>query len=386
MNFDLSDEQQMLQDSAQRFVQKDYTFEHRRKLAAHGGGFSRDMWRAFGEMGWLGVAVPEAFGGLGFTPVESALIAEQFGRGLVLEPYVMCGVFPAALVTRCASGKQRDELLAEIISGETLIAVAHSEREARGVVSHVSMTAKQAQDGAWRLDGHKTLVVGATMADRLIVVARVAGGVRDAAGLGLFVVDPHAAGVTLEPYRLLDGTPAADLVLASVTVEAKAVIGTPGEALKGLLAAVDEAIVASCAELVGDIDDTVELTAEYLKTRKQFGVPIGSFQALQHRIADMAIDAMQARATLHRALKALSDDNGTRSVEVSGCKAQTIRSGKFVTQQGIQLHGGYGITDEYKVGHHYRRVLIVDALFGNMEYHLNRYARQVQADARTLAA
>jgi alkylation response protein AidB-like acyl-CoA dehydrogenase len=230
------------------------------------------------------------------------------------------------------------------------------------------------------------LVVGAPVADRLIVVARVAGGVRDDAGLALLVVDPYAAGVTLEPYRLLDGTPAADLVLGGVTVDATAVIGTPGEALEGLQAAVDEAIVAMCAGLVGDIDDTVELTSEYLKTRKQFGVPIGSFQALQHRIADMAIDAMQARATLHRALRALTEDSGTRSVEVSGCKAQTIRSGKFVTQQGIQLHGGYGITDEYKVGHHYRRMLIADVLFGNMEYHLNRYARQIQAEARALVA
>jgi alkylation response protein AidB-like acyl-CoA dehydrogenase len=376
----------MLQDSAQRFVQKNYTFEHRRKLAARGNGFSRDMWRTFGEMGWLGVAVPEAFGGLGFTPVESALIAEQLGRALVLEPYVMCGVFPAALVSRCANGQQRDALLAEIISGETVIAVAHSEREARGVVSHAATTARLVPDGAWRLDGHKTLVVGAPLADRLIVVARVAGGVRDDAGLGLFVVDPHAAGVTLEPYRLLDGTPAADLVLGGVTVDAAAALGTPGEAMEGLQAAVDEAIVATCAELVGDIDDTVELTSEYLKTRKQFGVPIGSFQALQHRIADMAIDAMQARATLHRALRALTEDGGTRSVEVSGCKAQTIRSGKFVTQQGIQLHGGYGITDEYKVGHHYRRMLIVDVLFGNMEYHLNRYARQIQVEARALVA
>jgi alkylation response protein AidB-like acyl-CoA dehydrogenase len=386
MNFDLSGEQQMLQDSVQRFVQKDYTFGHRRKLVAHGNGFSRDMWRTFGEMGWLGVAVPEAFGGPGFTQVESALIAEQLGRALVLEPYVMCGVFPAALVTRCASGKQRDALLAEIISGETVIAVAHSEREARGVVSHVAATARLMADGAWRLDGHKTLVVGAPAADRLIVVARVAGGVRDDSGLALFIVDSRAPGVTLEPYRLLDGTPAADLLLANVSVDATAVLGTPGSVLAGLQAAVDEAIVASCAELVGDIDDTVDLTAEYLKTRKQFGVPIGSFQALQHRIADMAIDAMQARATLHRALRALTADGETRSVEVSGCKAQTIRSGKFVTQQGIQLHGGYGITDEYKVGHHYRRMLIVDVLFGNMEYHLNRYARRIQEEARTLVA
>ncbi|TDN59263.1 hypothetical protein B0G77_8462 [Paraburkholderia sp. BL10I2N1] len=386
MNFDLSDEQQMLQDSVQRFVQKNYTFEHRRKLASRGDGFSRDMWRTFGEMGWLGVAVPEAFGGPGFTAVESALVAEQLGRALVLEPYVMCGVFPAALVTRCASGGQRDALLAEIISGEAVIAVAHSEREARGAVSHVSTTARLIPGGRWRLDGRKTLVVGAPVADRLIVVARVAGGVRDEAGVALFVVDPYEAGVMLEPYRLLDGTPAANMVLDGVTVEATAAVGIPGETLLGLQLAVDEAIVASCAELVGDIDDTIELTSEYLKTRKQFGVPIGSFQALQHRIADMAIDAMQARATLHRALRALADDDAMRSVEVSGCKAQTIRSGKFVSQQGIQLHGGYGITDEYKVGHHYRRVLIVDALFGNMEYHLNRYARQIQADARAMAA
>ncbi|PRX96944.1 acyl-CoA dehydrogenase family protein [Paraburkholderia sp. BL25I1N1] len=386
MNFDLSDEQQMLQDSAQRFVQKNYTFEHRRTLVARGDGFSREMWRMFGEMGWLGVAVPDAFGGPGFTPVESALIAEQLGRALVLEPYVMCGVFPAALVTYCASGTQRDDLLAQIISGEALVAVAHSERDARGDVSHVTATASEMGDGNWRLDGRKTLVVGAPVADRVIVVARVAGGVRDDAGLALFVIDPRARGVMLEPYRLLDGTPAADLVLEGLTVDASAVIGTPGEALQGLQAAVDEAIVASCAELLGDIDDTVELTSEYLKTRKQFGVPIGSFQALQHRIADMAIEAMQARATLHRALRALTEGDATRSVQVSGCKAQTIRSSKFVSQQGIQLHGGYGITDEYKVGHHYRRTLISDVLFGNMEYHLKCYARQIQADARALAA
>jgi hypothetical protein len=387
MNFDLNDEQQMLQDSARRFVQKNYTFEHRGKLLAHGEGFSRDMWRTFGEMGWLGVAVPSEFGGLGFTPVESALVAEQLGRALVLEPYVMCGVFPAAVVTRCASGEQRDALLAEIISGDALIAVAHSEREARGVVSHVATTARPMPDGTWRLDGRKTLVVGAPVADRLIVVARIAGGgVRDDAGMALFVVDPRGAGVTLEPYRLLDGTPAADVVLAGAAVAASAVLGTSDGTLQGLQAAVDEAIVASCAELLGDIDDTVELTSDYLKTRKQFGVPIGSFQALQHRIADMAIDAMQARATLHRALRALTEDGPTRSVEVSGCKAQTVRSGKFVTQQGIQLHGGYGITDEFKVGHHYRRTLIVDVLFGNMEHHLNRYARQIQADARAMAA
>ncbi|MGF6292090.1 acyl-CoA dehydrogenase family protein [Paraburkholderia youngii] len=380
MDFELSDEQRMLQESAQRFVQKSYTFEHRRKLASEQGGFSRDTWRTLGEMGWLGIAVPEEMGGLGFSPVESVIVAEQIGRALVLEPYAMCGVFPASLVTRCGREGQRETLLAEIVSGEAVYAVAHSEREARGQVHYVTATAKKTTDGTWRLDGYKTLVVGAPVADRLLVVARTAGAAGDKDGIGIFVVDPKQAGVTLKTCALLDGTPSADLLLEGVVVAQSDVLGEAGNALEGLQAAVDETIVAICAELVGDMEDAIELASEYLKTRKQFGVAIGSFQALQHRMADMAIDAMQARATLHRALLALSENGPNRSVEVSGCKAQTTRSAKFVSQQGIQLHGGYGITNEYKVGHHYRRHLVLDALFGNMDYHLNRYARQIQCE------
>ncbi|MGF6654241.1 alkylation response protein AidB-like acyl-CoA dehydrogenase [Paraburkholderia youngii] len=380
MDFELSDEQRMLLESAQRFVQKSYTFEHRRKLASEQGGFSRDTWRTLGEMGWLGIAVPEEMGGLGFSPVESAIVAEQIGRALVLEPYAMCGVFPASLVTRCGREGQRETLLAEIVSGEAVYAVAHSEREARGQVHYVTATAKKTTDGTWRLDGYKTLVVGAPVADRLLVVARTAGAAGDKDGIGIFVVDPKQAGVTLKTCALLDGTPSADLLLEGVVVAQSVVLGEAGNAFEGLQAAVDETIVAICAELVGDMEDAIELASEYLKTRKQFGVAIGSFQALQHRMADMAINAMQARATLHRALLALSENGPNRSVEVSGCKAQTTRSAKFVTQQGIQLHGGYGITNEYKVGHHYRRHLVLDALFGNMDYHLNRYARQIQCE------
>ncbi|NUX53790.1 acyl-CoA dehydrogenase family protein [Paraburkholderia youngii] len=380
MDFELSDEQRMLQESAQRFVQKSYTFEHRRKLASEEGGFSHDTWRTLGEMGWLGIAVPEEMGGLGFSPVESAIVAEQIGRALVLEPYAMCGVFPASLVTRCGREGQRETLLAEIVSGEAVYAVAHSEREARGQVHYVTATAKKTTDGTWRLDGYKTLVVGAPVADRLLFVARTAGAAGDKDGIGIFVVDPKQAGVTLKTCALLDGTPSADLLLEGVVVAQSDVLGEAGNAFEGLQAAVDETIVAICAELVGDMEDAIELASEYLKTRKQFGVAIGSFQALQHRMADMAIDAMQARATLHRALLALSENGPNRSVEVSGCKAQTTRSAKFVTQQGIQLHGGYGITNEYKVGHHYRRHLVLDALFGNMDYHLNRYARQIQCE------
>ncbi|MBC8746509.1 MULTISPECIES: acyl-CoA dehydrogenase family protein [Paraburkholderia] len=386
MDFELSDEQRMLQESAQRFLQKSYTFEHRRNLASQGGGFSRETWRMFGEMGWLGVAVPDELGGLGFSSIESAIVAEQIGRALVLEPYVMCGVFPASLVTHCGRDGQREAILGEIVSGETVYAVAQSEREARGQVHYVTATAKKTDDGAWRLDGHKTLVVGAPVADRLLVVARAAGAADATDGIGVFVVDPKQAGVTLKTCALLDGTPSADLLLDGVIVAESNVLGEAGRAFEGLQAAVDEAVVAICAELVGDMEDAIELASEYLKTRKQFGVAIGSFQALQHRMADMAIEAMQARATLHRALLSISEDRENRSVEISGCKAQTTRSAKFVTQQGIQLHGGYGITDEYKVGHHYRRHLVLDALFGNTDYHLNRYARQIQHEALAAAA
>ncbi|NQE47226.1 acyl-CoA dehydrogenase family protein [Herbaspirillum rubrisubalbicans] len=387
MNFDLTEEQQMLQDSAARYVQRSYPFELRRARANDEGGFRRETWKAIAEMGWLGVAVPEQYGGLGFSPVETGLVAEQLGRALVLEPFVACGVFPAALLVRAGEGGeggeggQRAALLEELISGQALFAVAHSERQARGTLASVKTRATNSGDG-WRIDGHKTLVVGAPVADKLLVVARTAGADQDPQGLTLFLVDPRGPGVGVVPTRLLDGTPAADIVFDGACLDGSAVVGTVGGALSVLQAAVDEAIVAFNAELVGGMEDTIALCADYLKTRKQFGVAIGSFQALQHRMADMAIELSQARATLHRGWAALTQGGAAQGVTVSGCKAQLIRSARFVTTQGIQLHGGYGITDEYKVGHHYRRLLMLDAQFGNMEFHLKRYACHIQDEAR----
>lgn len=380
MNFDLTEEQQMLQDSAQRYLQKSYPFDVRLALADEGGGFRRENWQAMAELGWLAVAVPEEFGGLGFSPVETSLIAEQLGHALVMEPFVACGVFPAALLRLCASGEQRTELLEQLASGKQLFAVAHSESQARGAINSVHASATESE-GGWRLNGHKTLVVGATVADKLIVVARTAGTPQDKDGLSLFLVDPKNTGVELVATRLLDGTPAADVILNDVRLPAGAVIGEIGRVYSGLQAAVDEAIVAFNAELVGDMEDTIALCSEYLKIRKQFGVSIGSFQALQHRMADMAIEMSQARATLHRGLAALAAGGPQQSVTISGTKVQTVKSARFVTTQGIQLHGGYGITEEYKVGHHYRRLLILDAMFGNANFHLKRYARRLQEEA-----
>jgi alkylation response protein AidB-like acyl-CoA dehydrogenase len=377
MNFDLTEEQQALRDSVRRYVEKSYTLEARRQVA-NAGGFRRETWAAFAEMGWLMASIPDAYSGLGFTAVETALIAEQMGRGLVLEPHTLCGIFPAAVVLNCATEPQKQDLLTRIGSGDELLAVAHSEPAARGCVSHVAATAERRGNG-YILKGRKSLVVGAPVADQLVVVARTAGAARDEEGISLFLVSPQESGVKLQRCQLLDGTPAADLILENVAVAGAALIGHEGKAFAGLQHAVDEAIVAVCAETVGGMEDVIALCAEYLKTRKQFGVAIGTFQALQHRMADMAIELMQARATLHRALAALASASAEdRSVVISGCKAQITNSAKFVTAQGIQLHGGYGITEEYRVGHHYRRLVLTDTIFGNLDFHLNRYAGSIR--------
>ncbi|MDR2188147.1 MAG: acyl-CoA dehydrogenase [Azonexus sp.] len=387
MNFDLTEEQRMLQDSVRRYVNKSYSFESRTQLVKVGGGFSRETWSVFAEMGWLMAPIPESCGGLGFNAIETALIAEELGRGLVLEPYTFCAVLPVAIMRGCSAEAQKEKLLAGMGSGETIVAVAHSEPEARGCVSHVSTMATRQADGRYALNGRKSLVVAAPVADRILVVARSSGQVRDEQGISIFLIDPQSSGVRCEPFRLLDGTPAAELVLENVVVSASALLGEEGNAFSGLQRAVDEAIVSLCAEMVGGMEDVIALCSEYLKTRQQFGVAIGTFQALQHRMADMAIELMQARAMLYRGLAVLTNPAAEDTSRiVSGCKALVSKCAKFVTAQGIQLHGGYGITEEYRVGHHYRRLVLADAWFGNLDYHLNRYAGRIQDEARALAA
>lgn len=381
MNFDLNDDQRMLQEGAARYFEKSYDFHHRLALARTGGGFSRDTWQAFADMGWLAAGIPEAHGGLGFSPIELAVLAEEMGRNLVLEPFTACAVLPAAVIAKVADDAQQAERLPTIASGECLYAVALSEPDARGDLSRLAARAAKQPDGSWRLDGRKSLVIGASMADRLLVVARASGPEGGLEGLALFDVAKDGPGVSLESVALVDGTPSADVVLDGAIVDEGAVLGIAGQAGPGLQRALDEAIVVQCAETAGSVEDVLALCSEYLKTRKQFGVPIGSFQALQHRMADMAIEASQVRASLHRGLQALTTGAPERcSVDVSGVKAQVLKSARFVTQHGIQLHGGYGITEEYRVGHHWRRLLVTDSLFGNHAFHIERYARRLQQE------
>jgi len=378
MDFNLSDEQRMLQENARRYMEKTYTFSMRQAIAAD-GGFSRDVWRAFSEMGWLAAGIPEAFDGVGFGPVETTLLVEEMGRGVLLEPYLHGCLFPAAVIQHCAGEAHQAELLPLIASGAALITVAFSEPAARGETSWVACRAER-KGNAYVLNGRKSVVVCAEQSDWVLVVARTSGEPGDGDGLSVFLVGRDTPGVSWDAARLLDGTPAADLLLDNVEVPAAALMGTEGSAYPGLQHAVDLMIVHQCAEIVGGMEDVLTLCADYLKTRKQFGVPIGSFQALQHRMADMAIETMQARASLHRALAILAADVSAheRSAQISGCKAQVLRSAKFVTAQGIQLHGGYGLTEEFRVGHHYRRLVLNNAWWGGLEFHLSRYARFIQ--------
>jgi alkylation response protein AidB-like acyl-CoA dehydrogenase len=381
VNFDLTDDQRMLKEGATRYFEKSYDFKLRLERARTGGGFARSTWQEFADMGWLAAAIPEAHGGLGFGPVEVALIAEEIGRHLVLEPFTTCGLYPVKLIEHVASDAQKDELLPVIAAGEQLYAVASSEPDARGDPTRISCRAERSSDGTWRLNGHKSLVIGAGVADRLLVLARTSGAAGAVEGVSLFDIDAQTPGVRRERYALVDGTPAGDLTI-DIVVGGESLIGNEGHAGEGLQRAIDETIVAQCAETVGSCEDVLTLCSEYLKTRKQFGVPIGSFQALQHRMADMAIETSQARASLHRGLHALAaGTSGRRSVDVSGVKAQVLKSARFVTQQGVQLHGGYGITEEYRVGHHWRRLLLTDSVLGNHAYHLTKYTRWIQSDA-----
>jgi alkylation response protein AidB-like acyl-CoA dehydrogenase len=386
MHFELTDDQRMLREGAARYFEKSYDFKRRLDLARTGGGFSRTTWQEFADMGWLAAAIPEEYGGLGFGPVEMSLIAEEVGRHLVLEPFTACAVLPVSIIAALGDDLQKQTLLPAIAAGEILAAVACSEPEARGNVTRIACKADRSADGAWRLTGHKSLVVGAPVADTILVAARTEGEVDSTDGISVFCVPASTLGVQLQRYALVDGTPAADLVLDAADLPAGALLGAEGIASEALQHAVDAAIVIQCAETVGGLEDVLALCSDYLKTRKQFGVPIGSFQALQHRMADMAIECSQARASLHRGLQALATGLTDRSsVDVSGVKAQVARSARFVTQQGIQLHGGYGITEEYRVGHHWRRMLLAEAAFGHPSYHLSRYASRIQSECAALA-
>ena len=375
MDFELSEEQRLLKDSVERLVTQRYDFEARKKFMAEPDGWSRALWKQYVDLGLTALPFAEEHGGIGGGPVETMIVMEAFGRALALEPYWATVVLGGSFLRLGASETTRAEELPKVASGETLLAFAHIERQARYDLADIATSAKK--DGAgYVLDGAKSLSVHGDVADKLVVSARVSGEQRSKNGIGLFLVDAKAPGVTRRGYPTMDGLRAAEVTLANVKVGADAVIGEPGNAYPLIEQVTDIAIAALAAEAVGAMSAMNELTVDYLKQRKQFGVPIGNFQALQHRAGEMLIALEQARSMAMLATMMAAEENAAeRRKAISAAKVQIGRSGKFVGQSAIQLHGGIGMTMEYKVGHYFKRVTMIDTLFGDADYHLAALAR-----------
>ncbi|QJR13364.1 acyl-CoA dehydrogenase family protein [Usitatibacter palustris] len=372
MDFSLAEERRLLQDSISRYLGREYAFDARRKHAASPEGFSREAWNQFAELGLLGLTISDADGGMGGTPFDTMIVMEAFGRALVVEPYVATVVLGAGILSDAGSPAQKEQWLPAVATGEKLLAFAHSEAAARYDTRHVEARAKK--DGAgWKLDGAKAVVLNGGSADALIVSARTSGDAGDERGISLFLVDPKAKGVTVRAYPTQDGSRAADVKLNGVAVGADALIGHADDALPVIERALDRGCAALCAEALGVIDALNAATLEYLKTRKQFGQPIGRFQALQHRMVEMTIRAVEARSMAIVAASGITQtDARERSRLVSAAKAYVGQCSRFVGQQAIQLHGAIGVTDELIVSHWFKRLTMINATFGDADHHLAR--------------
>jgi pimeloyl-CoA dehydrogenase small subunit len=374
MDFALSEEQNLLQHSVSRLFADHYDFEARKHYREEAGGFSAEMWRRYAELGLLGLPFPEEYGGSSGGPVETMIVMDAIGGALALEPYLATVVLAGGLLRRGGSDKMRAEILPQVAGGELRLAFAHAERQARYDLADVQTSARR-DGGGFVLDGAKSLVLNGDGAGKLIVSARLSGGRNERNGLALFVVDATAPGVSSRGYPTVDGLRAAEVNLTGVRVDAAAAIGEPGAAYPLIERIADEAIAALAAEAVGAMAAMHLTTVDYMKTRKQFGVTIGSFQALQHRAAEMLIALEQARSMAMLAtMMAGEDDPRERRAAISAAKVQIGRSGRIVGQGAIQIHGGIGMTMEAKVGHYFKRVTTIDTLFGDADHHLELLA------------
>lgn len=372
MDFELNEDQRMLRESAGRMIADRYTFEARKGFIASEQGWSRDIWQQFAELGLLGLPFAEADGGVGGGVVETMLVMEAIGGALTLEPYMATVVLAGGLLRRMASARQKAELIPAIADGRLVLAFAQAEKQSRFDLFDVATSARQEGDG-WVLNGEKRHVLHGDSAGKLLVSARVSGGQRDRDGIALFLVDADAGDVSVRGYQTQDRQRAAQVILDGVRIGAENIVGEPGKALASIEQVADEAIAALCAEAVGVMETSFDTTIDYLKVREQFGTPIGSFQVLQHRAVDMLIKLEEARSmAMYATMMSTEPDAAARSRAISMAKLKVCEAGKFVCEQAIQLHGGIGMTDEHKVGHHYRRMTMIEVMFGDRAHHLER--------------
>ena len=370
MDFDLTEDQRLLKESVDRLIADQYSFAQRKGYATEAPGWSAKMWAQFAEMGLLGLPFEETLGGFGGGPVETMIVMETFGRGLVLEPFFATIILGGGLLRRAGSAALQGALIPQVTAGKLKLAFAHVERQSRYNLADVTTTAKR-QGSAYVLDGAKSVVLHGDCADKIFVTARISGERRDRDGVGLFLVDASSPGVTRRGYPTQDGLRAAEIVLVGVRADA-----VSENAMPAIEHVIDEAIAALCAEAVGTMQVMHDTTLDYMKTRKQFGRAIGSFQVLQHRSVDMLVALEGARSMAMFAAVMASEENPIeRRKSISAAKVQIGRSGKHVGQEAIQLHGGIGMTQEYSVGHFFKRMTMIEQQYGTADDHLAILAR-----------
>lgn len=375
MDFSYSEEQQMLQESVQKFVQKNYDFDSRKKIMASPMGYSEENWQLFAELGWLTVPFDEEDGGFGGRAVDVMVMMEEFGKAMLVEPFLPTAVLAGKLISALGSDEQKASLLPSIMSGELQLAVAYAESGSRYNLANVA-TRAEAKGDEVVINGSKIFVLNGQGAQHLLVTARESGAATDATGISVFLVDSKASGVSMASFPTVDGRQAAAIDFKAVKVPVSARLGKAGDALTALSAVVDQATTAVCAEAVGALEALLRKTVEYSKTRKQFDVPIGSFQALQHRMADMFIECQMARSIVLRAAMMLDSKESpeAKAKAVSAAKCRVGKAIRKVGQEAIQIHGGIGMTDELDVAHLFKRVTAIDVLFGNDDFHAGRFA------------
>ena len=371
MDFDFTDDQRLLKDSVDRLIADKYSFESRKQYMKEPQGWSAEMWAHYAELGLLGLPFAEEHGGFGGGAIETAQVMQAFGRGLILEPYLATVVLGGGIIRHAGGDELQGELIPGIVAGDLKLAFAHVERHSRWNLADVTTTARK--DGAGHiLNGEKSVVIHGDCADKLLVTARTAGAQRDHGGIGVFLVDAKAEGVTVRGYPTQDGLRAAEISLANVHATA---VGDPEGGYAPVRRTVDEAIAALCSEAVGGMIEMHDVTVDYMKQRKQFGRAIGEFQVLQHRAVDMFVALEGAKSMAMFAMMSVADDNAaSRGQAMSAAKVQIGRSGKHIGEEAVQLHGGIAMTMEYKVGHYFKRMTMIEQVFGTTEQHLTAVA------------
>ena len=373
MDFSLNEIQTMLVDSVEKFIARDYGFDLRQEYAASETGYSTDVWQTFCELGWTAIPFADRDGGLDGGPIETMILMQQFGRGLVVEPYLANIVLAGGILRRVGNDAQKTKWLKPLIDGGLQAAIAFVEPQSRYDLNNIASTATAAADG-WIINGRKGVVLNGGNAGLLIIPARTASGTTSEDGISLFAVDGNADGVSRRAYPTIDGHQAAEIRLDNVRVDATALLGDAGRGFEPLASVIDEATLAICAEAVGIMQVLTDKTVDFAKNRVQFGVPIGTFQALQHRMVDMLTASEQSYSLLLWATMANSDHTEEAKRAISAIKYQVGTAGTKVGQEAVQLHGGMGVSWELDIGHYFKRLTAISQMLGNADWHLDKLA------------